>query len=100
MWKHFFLKGNTKIRWLFSLISSAYIIIFSYFLEPLKNETINYDYPLYYNLIGMLACFASISLFSIVIPILFSRFFSIEKWTFNRFIIWYSGLCFNLRKCQ
>ena len=93
MWKYFFLKANTKIRWLFSLISSAYIVIFSYLLEPLKNEIINYDYPLYYNFIAMLACLISFIIFSIFIPILFPLFFSKDNWTFNRFIIWLIGLC-------
>ena len=93
MWKHFFLKGSTKIRWLFSIILSLYIFMFVYFLEPLKNETINYNYPFYYNILAVLTFFTSISFFSLIIPLLFPRFFLPDTWSFNRFLIWFFGLC-------
>jgi hypothetical protein len=93
MWKHFFLKENIKFRVLFSIILSLYIVTFVYFLEPLKNNTIHYNYPFYYNILAAIACFISISFFSLIIPLFFPRFFSPAKWTFNRFIIWFLGTC-------
>ena len=93
MWKHFFLKGSTKIRWLFSILLSWYISMFVYFLEPLKNETINYNYPFYYNILAVLTFFTSISFFSLIVPLIFPRYFSPDTWSFNRFLIWFLGMC-------
>ena len=93
MWKHFFLKENIKFRVLFSIFLSLYIMTFIYFLEPLKNKTIHYNYPFYYNILATIACFVSISLFSLIIPIVFPSLFSPENWSFKRFGIWFLGVC-------
>lgn len=93
MWKHFFLRSNTKFRVLFSILLSLYIVTFVYLLEPLKNKTIHYNYPFYYNILAAITCFISISLFALIVPVLFPRFFSPDKWSFNRFVIWFLGVC-------
>lgn len=67
--------------------------MFVYFLEPLKNETIDYNYPFYYNIIAVFIFFTSISFFSFIVPLLFPRYFSPNSWSFYRFIIWFLALC-------
>ncbi len=93
MWKYFFLKENIKIRVLFSIALSFYIFLFIYLLEPLKSETIHYNYPFYFNILGLLSCFISIFLFSVVLPLLFPLFFEPKNWSFSRFVLWFIGIC-------
>lgn len=89
MWKYFFLKENVKIRWWFSVLSSIYIVLFTFVLEPLKNESYHYNYPNYYNLIAIVGFFL-ITLFScIYIPFQFPTFFNEKSWSFRRFMMWF-----------
>ena len=67
--------------------------MFVYFLEPLKNETIHYNYPFYYNILAVLTFFSSIAFFTFIVPLLFPRFFSQSTWSFNRFLLWFFGMC-------
>ncbi len=89
MWKYFFLKENVKIRWWFSVLSSVYIVLFTFVLEPLKNESYHYNYPTYYNLIALIVFFAINSIFSIYLPFIYPSFFQSNKWSLKRFIIWF-----------
>ncbi len=92
MWQTFFLKENIKIRWIFSILCSIYVVVFYVFLEPSKNDLITYQYPRYYDIFGILCYFAVLIFMSIILPSIYPAFFNKDTWNLKRFSTWYLGL--------
>ena len=89
MWQSFFLKENIKIRWIFSVLCSIYVVIFYVFLEPSKNELITYRYSRLYDVVGILFYFVVLIFMTIILPGIYPSFFKKESWNLKRFTTWY-----------
>lgn len=89
MWRYFFLKEKINQRLLFSLFCSVYVVIFYAFLEPSQNNIITYNYPFWYDCLGVFGYFIIISFMSVILPQWYSSYFKQETWTLSRFTIWF-----------
>jgi LytTr DNA-binding domain len=87
MWQSFFLKENIRIRWIFSVLCSIYIVAFNTILRPLENSNFHFNYPFYYNIYAVLGFIIIQIILFIGFPYWFPSFYEQKNWTFKRFII-------------
>ncbi len=87
MWQTFFLKENIKLRWIFSVLCSFYIVAFNIILRPLENSNFHFNYPFYYNLYALLGFIIIQIVVFILLPKCFPSFYAQKNWTFKKFII-------------
>ncbi len=86
MWQSFFLKENIQIRWIFSVLSSIYIVAFNIILRPLENSNFHFNYPFYYNFFALLGFIIIQFIVFIALPQWFPSFYKPQNWTFKKFI--------------